>query len=591
MEIPRPEHPRPQFLRETWINLNGLWTYAFDSGKSGLARGLRHAKGFDDSITVPFCPESRLSGVGHTDFIEALWYHRRVEVPEAWTGRRVVLHFGAVDYECAIYIDGAFAGSHVGGQCSFEFDVTELVRPGAAHDLVVAVRDDVRSTVQAVGKQSLSYESQACTYTRVTGIWQTVWLEGVPEGGLAGCRIVADFDGGQFVFSPEFMKTVPGRRFRITVEADGRTVGAATLSAVNGLSAAVLLEVVRPWSPEDPFLYDVVYDVLDSEGVVVDTVRSYAGLRSVHVEGDRVFLNNRPVFLRLVLDQGFYSDGIWTAPSDAALRRDIELAMAAGFNGARLHQKVFEERFHYWADRLGYLTWGESASWGMCWVNYESSRLAYWPSACQFQREWREIVMRDRNHPSIIVWTPTNETWPKEDLDVYRGIVVDLYDLTRALDPTRPVNDCSGYHHVKTDIWSVHLYSKDGESLRMALHPDGAAVSCRNAAIEMGDFNAYRGQPYINDEFGGFMYIPADHATTDEDWGYHGLSLKSGEELCARIDEQVEVMLEDPSVCGYCYTQLTDVEQERNGLYNYDRTPKVGPGKLAAVFGKTKSGE
>ena len=588
MEIPRPEHPRPQFLRETWINLNGPWTYVFDSGNSGLERGLRHAHGFAEPITVPFCPESRLSGVGYTDFIEAMWYHRWIEVPEAWSGKRVVLHFGAVDYECAVYIDGRFAGRHVGGQCSFQFDVTELVRLGVQHDLVVDVRDDVRSTVQAVGKQSTTYGSKDCTYTRVTGIWQTVWLEGVPEGGLDGCRIAADFAGGQFVFSPEFQKTISGQQFRVTVEANGRLVGSATLAAASGLSATVSPEVVRPWSPEDPFLYDVVYEVLDLKGDIVDTVHAYAGLRSVHVEGNRVFLNNRPLFQRLVLDQGFYPDGIWTAPSDAALCRDIELAMAAGFNGARLHQKVFEERFHYWADRLGYLTWGESASWGMCWENHESSRIAYWPSACLFLREWREIVMRDRNHPSIIVWTPANETWPKEDLDVFRGIVAELYDLTRAIDPTRPVNDCSGYHHVKTDIWSVHLYCKDGEALRMALHPAGAPVSCRNPTIEMGDFNAYRGQPYINDEFGGFMYIPAEGGATDDAWGYHGLSLKSGDELCARIDEQVAVMLADSSVCGYCYTQLTDVEQERNGLYNYDRTFKVEPGKLAAIFGKTR---
>jgi hypothetical protein len=304
-------------------------------------------------------------------------------------------------------------------------------------------------------------------------------------------------------------------------------------------------------------------------------VRSYAGLRKVHIEGDRLFLNNRPFYLRLVLDQGFYPDGIWTAPSDAALKRDIELSQAAGFNGARLHQKVFEPRFHYWADRLGYVTWGESSSWGLDVTGVESAR--------NFLTEWREIVTRDRNHPSIIAWTPFNETRGGRGHPQHQRLHTDAYDLTHALDPTRPVNDASGYVHVKTDLWTVHTYNQDPALLREQLTVDSEAGVWRNFP---DDEVAYAGQPYIVDEFGGIKWIPRDDLVFAADsWGY-GDDPTTLEEFYTRLEGLVDAVLAHDHICGYCYTQLTDIEQEQNGIYNYDRTEKFDMDRVAAIFRK-----
>ncbi len=586
--VPRPEHPRPQMFRKEWINLNGEWTCEFDPGKSGMERGLNQSKGFSRKIQVPFCPESRLSGIGNTDFIEAMFYHRKIQVPREWKGKLILLHFGAVDYECSVYIDGKFAGSHVGGSVSFEFDVTGFVDDGEEHDLVVAVKDEGRSGVQAVGKQSQTFRSRGCSYTRVTGIWQTVWMECVGRGGLKSCRIVPDLDNSAFEFIPEFFEDGGGKSFSITILRDGNVLcGSVRGTANTGIPMTAVLDNARAWSPEDPFLYDIVFEVFSADGTLIDRVESYAGLRKIHIEGQRIFLNNRELFLRMVLDQGFYPDGIWTAPSDEALKRDIELSMAAGFNGARLHQKVFEERFHYWADRLGYLTWGESPSWGLlCFCQSFRDRTAFWESAWNFLSEWKKILLRDRNHPSIIAWTPANETWScTQDTALYRRLISEISDTTRMLDPTRPVNDCSGYYHVKTDLWTVHIYRKSPEELKSALEQKESNEKTRENHAGLGI--SYQGQPFLNDEFGGFMFIPPDRKKFAENtWGYYGIEIKNGDELCLRIAEQVDVMLEMPELSGYCYTQLTDVEQEQNGLYNYDRTEKVDPAKLAAIFGK-----
>ncbi len=581
MSIPRPEHPRMQFFRSDWINLNGEWSFALDPGRSGLEQGWENSTGFTGKIIVPFCPESRLSGVEHTDFIESMFYQREIEIPAAWAGRRILLHFGAVDYAAKIFLDGRLAGCHEGGGSSFEIDVTAFVVPGKSANLVVSVRDELRGGQQPGGKQSSRFHSAGCSYTRVTGIWQTVWLEAVAMAGLRKCRIVPDFDSGSFCFTPEFYSVGSGNSLRIRILDGAVEVAGTTIPAADGVSCRIAVPEPHAWSPADPFLYNIVFEVIDPAGVAIDHVESYGGLRKIHIEGKRLFLNNEPLFLRMVLDQGFYPDGVWTAPSDEDLVRDIRLSMAAGFNAARLHQKVFEERFHYHADRLGYLTWGESASWGLTWCYHaDASQML---GVFNFLHEWREVVDRDANHPSIIAWTPLNETYVSDDPDFYRRIIREVYDLTRQIDPTRPVNDVSGYRHVKTDLWTVHLYRKDAEELARDLAPADGGVWRADPKIEC----EYAGQPYINDEFGGFMYIPPERAKFAENtWGYHGLDLKSPEELCAKIREQVDLMLSMPELSGYCYTQLTDVEQEQNGLYNYDRTPKVPEGMLAEIFGR-----
>ncbi|MGC9396427.1 MAG: glycoside hydrolase family 2 protein [Anaerolineae bacterium] len=572
--VPRPEYPRPQFRREPWINLNGSWTYNFDFGKSGAQRGFANSAGFDGIITVPFCPESPLSGVNHKDFIEMMWYQRTITVPVDWAGKRVILHFGAVDYESEVFIDGESVGRHWGGTVSFSHDITAYVTPGRAHNLVVYVRDDVRSGQQPGGKQCPDFKSRGCHYTRTTGIWQTVWLEAVVDCGLRDCQIVPDVDNSRFVVIPRFYALKPGLRFRATLKDGDTVVSQAESIAANGMPLILPVTSPKLWSPVSPFLYDLTFEVLDGDAVI-DTVQSYTGLRKIHIEGNRLFLNNEPLYLRLVLDQGFYPDGIWTAPADNALKRDIELSLAAGFNGARLHQKVFEERFHYWADKLGYLTWGESSSWGLDAKDVVSAR--------NFLAEWREIVTRDRNHPSIIAWTPFNETRDTGDRRQHYRLHSDAAQLTRDLDPTRPVNDASGYVHVDTDLWTVHTYQQDPAILRDQLKPHPQHGPFRNYPDREV---AYAGQPYIVDEYGGIKWIPReDLVYADNSWGY-GNEPQTLEEFYTRLQALTDTILSYDHIVGFCYTQLTDIEQEQNGIYNYDRSEKFDMARIRRVFEK-----
>jgi beta-galactosidase/beta-glucuronidase len=577
--LPRPEYPRPQFVRPDWINLNGPWSYCFDFGRSGMERRLFESQGFEDRILVPFCPESELSGVGHKEFIEAMWYHRQITVPQAWSGKNIRLNFGGVDYECELFIDGQSVGLHFGGTVSFGFDITRFAQAGRTHDLVLRVSDNLRTDKQPSGKQSPNYKSAGCHYTRTTGIWQTVWLEPVDAHGLKDVQSVPDLDGGRFVVTPRFCAIERGQTFRACVRDGAKTVARAEGPALDGAPLILGLKNPRTWSPQKPFLYDMVLEVLNARGEVVDTVRSYAGMRKVHVEGNRFFLNNKEIYQRLVLDQGFYPDGVWTAPSDAALKRDIELSMKAGFNGARLHQKVFEERFHYWADRLGYLTWGESSSWGS-----DPNDLA---SACLFLSEWQAIIVRDRNHPSIIAWTPLNETIPCSNARQHRRFHRDLYAICKDLDPTRPVNDASGYIHGQTDLWTVHNYEQVPAKLQATLTPDREKGVWRNYPDHEV---AYEGQPYLVDEFGGIKWIPEDRrAYADNSWGY-GDAPQTEDEFYTRLKGLVDAILSQKHICGYCYTQLTDVEQEQNGIYNYDRSEKFDMRRVAAILARNGPG-
>lgn len=578
--MPRPEYPRPQFVREDWVNLNGTWSYEFDFSRSGMDRRLFESEGFEGSITVPFAPQSELSGVGFKDFIPEMWYHRTLSVPDGWAGKRIILHFGAVDYIASIYIDGKIAGRHWGGSSSFDVDITRLVNPGQEHDLVVRVEDDERSGQYAKGKQCGRYDTFGCEYTRTTGIWQTVWMEPVPMTGLKDAYIVPDLDQSRFMVEPSYYGLEAGQQLRVKILDGDKVVSQKTVPASSQSSVDLPVKKVKTWSPESPFLYNVELEVLSADGTVTDKVLSYAGMRKVHIEGNRIFLNNEPVYLRLVLDQGFYPDGVWTAPSDDALKHDIELSMAAGFNGARLHQKVFEPRFHYWADRLGYLTWGESASWGANINNPLSAR--------NFLTEWEETVVRDRNHPSIIMWTPFNETWEHpEDREAAREacrMVSDVYELTKNLD-YRPCHDVSGNYHVVTDIFSVHQYMQNPDDLKAWLAPVDGHV--RQADLEHREVE-YDGQPYLVDEYGGIKWVDGQEYS-EISWGY-GDAPKTLEEFYERLEALTDVILGYGHICGYCYTQLTDVEQEQNGIYNYDRTPKFDMEKIRAVFSKVPEG-
>lgn len=594
--LPRSEPVRPQFFRSDWLCLNGTWQCRIDPpgsepdhrAESGeLGASVR-------PINVPFAPESKLSGLEHTDFIERLWYARHVELPAAWEGRRVLLHFGAVDWHARVLIDGVLVGEHFGGSTAFALDVTDHLTVGRRHTLVVEVRDRLRGLEQPGGKQSTKPHSYGCYYTRTTGIWQPVWLEAVGPSWLADAAIVPDLPGGRLFVIPTLAGLGAGLRLRVEVRDGPSVVGEAEVAAQAGVPAPVPIRDPIPWSPERPHLYDLRLLVLGPDGSPIDDVRSYAGLRSVQVDGDRFLLNGQPCYQRLVLDQGFYPDGVWTAPSDAALRRDIELSLAMGFNGARLHQKVFEPRFHYWADRLGYITWGESPSWG-----FDVDSLA---GARNFLLEWSAIVAQCRNHPSIVAWTPLNETGhrigraPEPISEAHRRLVQDAAALTRRLDPTRPVNDSSGWVHQDTDLWTSHSYEQDPEKLVSLLAPLPDVF--RNAPANEP---AYAGQPYLLDEFGGAAWTaPApgsappsarESATArgpneiGTAWGY-GEPPRSREEFHARVRAQVDAVLATPHVRGYCYTQLTDVEQEQNGLLSFAREPKLSLADYQAIFSR-----
>lgn len=574
-EIPRPEHPRPQFVRDSWVNLNGQWTYTFDFGDTGLERGLAKSEGFDGNITVPFCPESKLSGVEYKDFINCMWYQRKVDVPVAWEGKKIMLNFGAVDYYSTIYVNGHLAGRHWGGTSSFAVDMTPYVKAGEKANVVVCVKDDIRQGEQTGGKQSRVYYSEGCYYTRVTGIWQTVWMEAVAPAGLKEVYVKPDLDNSCFVLEPKFHALEKGLSLQVKLKDGNKVVASKKVKATTPMTVILPVKNVKTWSPESPFLYDLEYEVVDASGKVVDKVVSYTGMRKIHIEGNRVYLNNQPLYLRMVLDQGFYPDGVWTAPTDADLKRDIELSMSVGFNSARLHQKVFEERFHYWADKLGYITWGESSSWGAD-TNKELT-------ARNFLTEWQEIVERDRNHPSIIMWTPFNETWERpKGVEAARHqdrFVSDVYDLTKALD-YRPVHDVSGGYHVKTDIWSYHNYEQNPDKLKERLtikNPGEVPTLAKDREA------AYAGQPYYLDEYGGIKWVIEQYASNT--WGY-GQGPKTLDEFYTRLEALTDVILGFDYINGYTYTQLTDVEQEQNGIFTYDRKPKFEPEKLKVIFGK-----
>ena len=594
--LPRAEYPRPQFERQDWVNLNGEWSYTFDFVGSGMEKKLYESKGFDGKITVPFCPESSLSGVGYTDFINNIWYQRTIQMPAEWAGRNILLNFGAVYYNSAIYIDGKLAGRHFGGSTSFALDITQFVADGKQHSLVVHAYSNTRTGKQPAGKQNMRKDQFECMYTRCTGIWQTVWMEPVDKADIMRTQVITDIDQKQIVIHPTFYSETAAT-LTVTLKDGNKVVATKSVKAQN--NSIVVLPVKSPklWSPEDPFLYDLTYEVKDAQGKVIDQVSSYTGMRKVHVDGNKVYLNNEPFYQRLVLDQGFYPDGIWTAPSDEALRHDIELSMQAGFNGARLHQKVFEERFFYWADKMGYITWGEAPSWGMDANDPEVAR--------NFMTEWSEEIVRDRNHPSIVTWTPMNEEWWPDRVQFPR-FVSDVYDLTKMLDPTRPVCDVSGGVHIKTDIWTTHNYEQDPKKLKDIIFngerwfqtpnqypglPRRNTGFNRDQDNELYDFPTYNtaDKPYLLDEFGGIKWVKGqDQATgnSNASWGY-GEPPHSLEEFYTRLEGQIDALMEiSENVWGYCYTQLTDVEQEQNGIYFYDRSSKFDMKRIHAIFSK-----
>ncbi len=580
-DIPRPEHPNPQWQRKHWVNLNGTWEFEFDFGCSAVARSLWQKERFNQEILVPFCPESPLSGIGCKDFMDGVAYRRFFEINDTHLTGQILLHFGAVDYEAAIYINGQLAGTHRGGYTSFALDITQYVVSGT-NSLFVAVKDNVRSRLQPAGKQSPRYESYGCFYTRTTGIWQTVWLEFVPKKYIQNARFYPDpANGGLSVLG-----TVTGQG-SMTVRAfwKGKQVSTKTV-CINQSHFNVYLELeeIHLWEAGKGGLYTLTFDFEE------DHVESYFGLRSSEFVDKKYMLNGKSVFMRMVLDQGFYPDGIYTAPTEEHFIKDIELSMEAGFNGARLHEKVFEPRFLYHCDRMGYLVWGEYPDWVFDHNLISATEI--------YMNEWSEAVERDFNHPAIIGWCPFNETWGHfeesesaqfnlHNVNMPNKLIYSIYKLTKRLDPTRPCIDTSGNHRVISEIYDIHDYDQCVETFLTRWNSFTNAIQKNSGHLAAdADFftqiprrnkdgrapffeQPYDNQPIFVSEYGGIRWVDFEK----EGWGY-GNAPKTAEDFFARYKGLTEALLQNDLICGFCYTQLYDIEQEINGLYHYDRTPK-----------------
>jgi len=561
-DIPRPEYPRPQFVRDDWMNLNGEWQFELDQGCSGRKRGLVEKEKLEGKIIVPFCPESALSGVNNKDFMRCVWYKRTFELPESAAGKCVFVNFGAVDYACEVWVNGVSCGTHEGGYTSFSVEITKAIRTGV-NEITVCAEDDVRNPMQPSGKQSTRYESAGCHYTRTTGIWQTVWLEWMDASHFEQVFLTPDAASGRLHIRAKVANGKDCTLKAATAYKDDFTGTAEGKVNNSWVQCTVDLTKTFLWNVGDGKLYDLQLQLV-KDGAVVDSLSSYFGLRSIGFDGMKFVINGKPVFQRLVLDQGFYPDGIYTAPSDAALRRDIELSLAMGFNGARLHEKVFEPRFLYWADRMGYMVWGEMANWGL-----DHSDIG---ALNAFQKEWLEAMARDYSAPSIVGWCPFNETWDYEGRRQNNDVLRMTYRLSKALDSTRPVIDTSGNYHVETDIHDVHDYEQNVEVFASRYGAGTEPIFER-----FRDRQQYKGQPVFVSEYGGIRWTEEESG-----WGY-GQGPKTEEEFIARYKGLTETLLNNPDHFAFCYTQLTDVEQEQNGLYTYDRRPKFDPAIIRAI--------
>ena len=561
--IYRSEYPKPQFMRENWLNLNGEWQFEIDNGNSGAERKLFEAsQEFSQKINVPFCPESKLSGVENVDFMNSVWYKREFEITEKQLEGRVVLHFGAVDYKTTVYINGNKCGSHKGGYVSFSFDITDYAVLGK-NTVTVHAEDDTRSRMIPSGKQSEKYSSWGCYYTRTTGIWQTVWLEFVPEAHIKSVKYITDINNTTVNINAVLCGS---GTFIAEAFYEGVSMGKAqTVSGGGNVNITINLAEKHLWEIGNGRLYDLVLTFGE------DRVQSYFGLRDIRLDGKKFLINGKSVFQRLVLDQGFYPDGIYTAPSDQELCADIKRSQALGFNGARLHEKVFEERFLYHCDKLGYIVWGEYPNWGLD-HSYADSIYAILP-------EWLEEIDRDFNHPSIIGWCPLNETWDQNGRKQYDEMLALVYKATKAADPTRPCIDTSGNYHVVTDIYDLHDYEQNPDVFASHYEPLGNS-NVFDFFSAFKDRQRYDGKmPFFVSEYGGIGW------SVNEGWSY-GNAPKSAEEFIERFKGLTDALLDNENMFGFCYTQLTDVEQEQNGLYTYDRKPKFDTKIFKAILSR-----
>ncbi|MDB5054820.1 MAG: beta-galactosidase/beta-glucuronidase [Bacilli bacterium] len=576
----RKEYPRPNLVRTEWQNLNGTWQFAFDDYNVGtVKRWFESGKTLDQTIEVPFVYQTELSGIHDSSFHDFVWYKRNFEVNENWREKRVLLHFGAVDYRAWVYVNGQYVGMHEGGNVPFHFDITEVLN-GENEEVTVRVEDPSTDETIPRGKQYWLEKSDAIWYTRTTGIWQTVWLEAVHAVHLANVKFQPDLDRGDCIAEFEIVGSYAGVVMDVVISYKGQEVVTDRIKVqdpyIKRAFHLLNLNIFRTpfhhdgwtWTPENPNLFDVVITLV-RESQTLDTVEAYFGLRKIHTERGMVYLNNKPYYQKLVLDQGYWPEGLMTAPSDEDFKKDIELSKAMGFNGCRKHQKVEDPRFLYWADRLGFLVWGECAA-----------AVSYHPSAAaRLTKEWIEIVERDFNHPCIVTWVPLNESWgiPAVQYSLQQQAhSLAMYHLIHSLDPTRLVISNDGWELTETDICAVHNYNhgqsdeiEKYEAFKHSLATKEQMLRSQPArrSIYANGFS-HQGEPILLTEYGGIAY----KIGSDQGWGY--TSVNNETDFVNDYRRVMEAIYASKIIHGFCYTQLTDVEQEINGLLTYNRQPK-----------------
>jgi beta-galactosidase/beta-glucuronidase len=581
-DIPRPEYPRPQFVRADWLNLNGEWEFAFDDMNRGRELGWHFGLPLEKRIVVPFPYQSELSGINDKSVHENVWYARSFEVPPEWRGQNVLLHFGAVDYRTTVWINGKEVGHNQGGHVPFQFNIAPYLNH-ETNRLTLRV-EDRQNPRQPRGKQSITGRPHDIDYYCTTGIWQTVWLERVPPIRIQEITINASARESEIEI--EVLLHAPSAEWRLEAEAlDNGSRVAATTKDICAATAQLKLKIpdAKLWTPESPNLYDLRIRLFQGDALL-DEVSSYAGLRDIELRDGKVWLNSKPIFLAMVLDQGYWPESYLAAPSDAALRADVEWTKRFGFNGARKHQKIEDPRWLYWCDRLGVLVWEEMPN-AREWSSMAEERLA---------AEWKRAIRRDYNHPCIISWVPINESmgFPKlrQNHPGQYAFIERMVAMTRELDAKRPVIDNDGWEHTDiTDICAIHDYTPTAALLRER-YQETVGGGGLPSHVWIGNKplfvlgSRYRGQPVMLSEVGGFLMIPPDVPPESRDmlYKFYG-SVHTSEEMLAKYRDLMEGISGLRFVAGFCYTQLTDIEQEINGLLTYDRRPKVLPEQIAEI--------
>ena len=577
----RKEYPRPQFVRAEWQNLNGEWDFRFDDGNVGENERWYENLETDVRIQVPFVYETKASGIGESKFHPYVWYQRTFSVPADARGKKILLNFQAVDYAAKVWVNGEFVGSHEGGYTAFTFDITRFASAEGENRIVVKAEDSDDVT-QPRGKQRWRTDNFGCWYVQTTGIWQTVWLEYVSDRHLQSVKMTPDLDTNSVKFDYRLGGggAFDGVTLTTKITLDGEPIKQTSI-AVDRSSLSATVELisdkrvwrVEAWRPTNPKLYEVEFVLADSSGTVLDVVQSYFGLRKVSIQKGKVLLNNEPIYQRLILDQGYWTDSHLTPPSEEAILEDIDKILAMGYNGVRKHQKIEDPRFLYWCDVKGLLVWSEMAA------AYEFNDRA----VDRFTREWLDIVRQQYNHPSIVTWVPFNESWGIANVFADRRqqqFTESIYHLTKAIDPNRPVIVNDGWEHTVSDIITLHDYEESGERF-LKRYADKDAITSNeiphsNFKYAMAQGYAYRGQPIIISEFGGIAF------KSEEGWGY-GNQVDSEEAFLDRFEKITQAIKDTDYISGYCYTQVTDVQQEVNGLLGEDRKPKVPLERIRAI--------